>query len=112
MSDLIKSHEGNDDFHADIPNKVHWGKFNMMGRFILGTVQCQTQCRLSSEYNFPDRSNIAELFVKRPLMSEEVRFFSACVMHLTVWQLLIAATRTYGRSRFRWASNRSPESAS
>ena len=73
MSDLIKAHEGNEDFHAEDPHKIHWGKFNMMGRFISHTMHCQAQCKMATDYNFPDRNAIAELFVRRPVMAEEVR---------------------------------------
>ncbi|TFK77078.1 ras GEF [Pluteus cervinus] len=73
MSDLIKAHEGNDDFHADDQTKIHWGKFNMMGRFVNHTMQCQAQCKMATDYNFPDRNAIAELFVRRPVMTEEMR---------------------------------------
>jgi len=74
MSDLIRAHEGNEDVNPSDPTKIHWGKFNMMGRFISSTNQCQAQCENAPEYSFPDRPNIAELFVKRPVMSLEVTF--------------------------------------
>ncbi|KAF8168080.1 ras guanine nucleotide exchange factor domain-containing protein [Crassisporium funariophilum] len=73
MSDLIRSHEGNGDSKSSDPTKIHWGKFNMMGRFITGTLQCQAQCRNSTDYNFPERCDIAELFVKLPVMSNEMQ---------------------------------------
>ncbi|OBZ79616.1 hypothetical protein A0H81_01150 [Grifola frondosa] len=34
LSDLIRAHEGNPDYHDDDPNKIHWAKFNMMARFV------------------------------------------------------------------------------
>jgi len=73
MSDLIRAHEGNEDVNPSDPTKIHWGKFNMMGRFISSTNQCQAQCENAPEYSFPDRPNIAELFVKRPVMSLEMQ---------------------------------------
>ena len=72
ISDLIKAHEGNGDKNDSDPLKIHWGKYNMMGGFVATTVQCQAQCRNSTEYDFPERPFIAELLMKGPLMSIEV----------------------------------------
>ena len=72
ISDLIKAHEGNDDLNPAFPSKIHWGKFNMMGKFVTTTVQCQNQCRNSEDYNFPQRPLIAALLDKCPLMITEV----------------------------------------
>lgn len=74
MSDLIRAHEGNEDVNPSDPTKIHWGKFNMMGRFISSTSQCQAQCDNASEYVFRENPAIAELFVKRPVMNLEVTF--------------------------------------
>ncbi|RDB28973.1 Ras guanine nucleotide exchange factor P [Hypsizygus marmoreus] len=73
MSDLIRAHEGNGDFNPSDPSKIHWGKFNMMGRFISSTAQCQAQCRISADYNFPERPAIGELFIKRPVMNDQMQ---------------------------------------
>ncbi|KAF8872129.1 ras guanine nucleotide exchange factor domain-containing protein, partial [Gymnopilus junonius] len=73
MSDLIRAHEGNGETNTDYPDKIHWGKFNMMGRFITSTLQCQAQCRNSNDYDFPKREAIAELLSRKPVMSIEVR---------------------------------------
>ena len=32
LSDLIRAHEGNPDYHDDDPGKIHWAKFNMMAQ--------------------------------------------------------------------------------
>lgn len=79
MSDLIGAHEGNQDFSPSDPEKIHWGKFNMMGRFINSTAQCQAQCKISSDYNFPARTTVREIFVKRPIMTEEVSYVLLCM---------------------------------
>ena len=73
MSDLIRAHEANDDINPSDPTKIHWGKFNMMGRFINSTTQCQAQCRAVNDYAFPQRGNITEMLVAQCLMSDEVR---------------------------------------
>lgn len=73
ISDLIRSHEGNDDFHSDDATKVHWGKFNMMGRFITNTTQCQAQCLSTMDYNFVERQNIANMLHCNFLMDEEMQ---------------------------------------
>lgn len=45
LSDLIRAHEGNTDYHDDDPAKIHWAKFNMMAKFIDVVSQCQEWCR-------------------------------------------------------------------
>ena len=77
MSDLIRAHEGNGDFRSSDPTKIHWGKFNMMGRFISSTAQCQARCRVANDYNFPERKAIGELLVKRPVMNDQVRLHTS-----------------------------------
>ncbi|KAF8898717.1 ras guanine nucleotide exchange factor domain-containing protein [Infundibulicybe gibba] len=74
MSDLIRAHEGNEDSHPSDPTKIHWGKFNMMGKFINMTRQCQTQCRVSTDYSgFPERTAISELFLRRQVMDNDMQ---------------------------------------
>ncbi|TBU48354.1 ras GEF [Dichomitus squalens] len=64
LSDLIRAHEGNPDYHDDDPTKIHWAKFNMMARFIDTIVQCQKGCRESGDYDrFPPRDRIRNLFL-------------------------------------------------
>ncbi|KAG6885276.1 hypothetical protein C0993_003707 [Termitomyces sp. T159_Od127] len=72
MSDLIKAHEGNGDFNSSDTTKIHWGKFNMMGRFISSTAQCQAQCRTAADYNFTERNHIRELLLK-PVMTLQMQ---------------------------------------
>jgi len=74
MSDLIRAHEANDDFHSSDRNKIHWAKFNMMGRFITSTTECQAQCRSTTDYDFPERKHISTLLVTKYLMDDEVRY--------------------------------------
>ena len=77
LSDLIRAHEGNPVYHDDDPTKIHWGKFNMMARFIDTIVQCQKGCRESGDYErFPPRDRIRDLFLTQHeelLMDYEVR---------------------------------------
>uniref|UniRef100_A0A0W0G3J5 Ras GEF n=1 Tax=Moniliophthora roreri TaxID=221103 RepID=A0A0W0G3J5_MONRR len=73
MSDLIRAHEGNDDFNSSDPTKIHWGKFNMMGRFITSTTQCQIQCQTTTDYNFPERSHISSLLMSKYVMDDEMQ---------------------------------------
>ncbi|KAI0655067.1 ras guanine nucleotide exchange factor domain-containing protein, partial [Cubamyces menziesii] len=64
LSDLIRAHEGNPDYHDDDPSKIHWAKFNMMARFIDTIVQCQKGCRESAEYErFLEREELRKLFM-------------------------------------------------
>ncbi|KAF5374764.1 hypothetical protein D9758_000275 [Tetrapyrgos nigripes] len=73
MSDLIRAHEANDDFHSSDRNKIHWAKFNMMGRFITSTTQCQAQCQSTSDYNFSERRHISNLIMTKYLMDDEMQ---------------------------------------
>ncbi|KAK2461898.1 hypothetical protein APHAL10511_006361 [Amanita phalloides] len=73
IQDLIRAHEGNSDTHAHNVSKIHWGKFNLFGKFIISTTQCQIQCRSAGDYHFPDRSDSIERLFRQPLMSEELR---------------------------------------
>ncbi|KAJ7487620.1 ras guanine nucleotide exchange factor domain-containing protein [Mycena galericulata] len=74
MSDLIRAHEANDDVNPSDPSKIHWGKFNMMGRFINSTTQCQAQCRAVSDYkDFPIRKHISEMLQARCIMNDEMQ---------------------------------------
>ncbi|KDQ63732.1 hypothetical protein JAAARDRAFT_29764 [Jaapia argillacea MUCL 33604] len=73
VSDLIRTHEGNPDFNPNDPTKIHWGKFNLMGKFIASTTQCQIQCRLSNDYEFQHRPAIQDLLTRECLMTEEMQ---------------------------------------
>ncbi|KAJ6604672.1 ras guanine nucleotide exchange factor domain-containing protein [Mycena vulgaris] len=72
MSDLIRAHEANDDVNPTDSTKIHWGKFNMMGRFINSTTQCQAQCRAVSDYNFTTREHISAMLLA-PGMNDEMQ---------------------------------------
>ncbi|KAG9314388.1 ras guanine nucleotide exchange factor domain-containing protein [Chiua virens] len=72
MSDLIRAHEGNPDVSATEANKIHWGKFNMFGRFIQSTTHCQLQCQTTSDYNFSERPKIRNLVFNEYVMPEDV----------------------------------------
>ena len=72
LLDLIRAHEGNPDYNNVHPSRIHWAKFNMIGRFIAGTVQAQEQCRQSPEYIFEERPAINSLLVTDCIMDLEV----------------------------------------
>lgn len=71
LSDLIRTHEGNADVNGNDPTQIHWGKFNLMGRFIRGIRQRQVQC--VDEYNFPERAHIRDLLMQECLMDENLQ---------------------------------------
>ena len=81
MSDLIRAHEGNKETSSDHPGKIHWGKFNMIGKFVASTTQCQVQCRTSSEYYFQPKDHIRK-WIAQPalLMTAEVFMTTLCDM--------------------------------
>lgn len=91
MLDLIKAHEGNVESSDDHPNKIHWGKYNMIGKFVASTTQCQIQCKNAPEYNnIPDRPHIRRL-LDQSVMDGEVRSFS-----LKFWQVSLKLHRCNG----------------
>lgn len=99
MSDLIRAHEGNPDFHDDDPEKIHWAKFNMMGRFIDVVTQCQRVCRESGAFNFPDRPPVWNLLMfkeQEHLMDEDVSSSYYVFLEIVVpnFMPLIASTCT------------------
>lgn len=65
MSDLIRAHEGNPESNPDYPNKIHWGKFNMIGKFVHSTTLCQLQCRGTQDYDFKEHPTIRKLMQQR-----------------------------------------------
>ena len=95
LSDLIRAHEGNPDFHDEDPNKIHWAKFNMMGRFIDAITQCQAGCRETGTFNFQPKPQVrALLMFDQPqyLMDEEVgrchlTFLLSMYAHVCISQL-------------------------
>jgi hypothetical protein len=72
VSDLIRAHEGNAESNPDYPNKIHWGKFNMIGKFVQSTTLCQVQCRSTQDYNFKPNHHIERL-TQQNVMTIEVR---------------------------------------
>lgn len=73
MQDLIKANEANANQREDDPNLIHWGKYNLIGRFIGTVAQCQTQCRSSPSYSWAERRDISDILWHRQLMTLEVR---------------------------------------
>ncbi|KAI9435016.1 ras GEF [Lactarius psammicola] len=54
LSDLIRAHIGNGDFHPEDSSKIHWAKFNMMGRFVHLVKHYQLRC-CGVGYSFEER---------------------------------------------------------
>ncbi|KAG1757548.1 ras guanine nucleotide exchange factor domain-containing protein [Suillus lakei] len=73
MSDLIRAHEGNPNVNLDDPAKIHWGKFNMFGRFIQTTTHCQIQCQTNPDYCLPSRDRILKVVFNEFVMSEDMQ---------------------------------------
>jgi hypothetical protein len=85
MSDLIRAHEGNPEDNPKYPSEVHWGKFNMIGKFISCTTQCQVQCRTTTDYNFTERPHIRDLVFSDKLMSTEACFCLSLHLRLLIF---------------------------
>ncbi|KAG1825958.1 ras guanine nucleotide exchange factor domain-containing protein [Suillus subaureus] len=73
MSDLIRAHEGNPNVNLEDPTKIHWGKFNMFGRFIQTTSHCQIQCQTNPDYCLPSRDRILKVIFNEYVMSEDMQ---------------------------------------
>jgi hypothetical protein len=72
LSDLIRAHVGNGDFHPDDPSKIHWAKFNMMGRFVHLVKQYQLRSGNAEDgYWFEERPELREILYV-PIMDNEV----------------------------------------
>ena len=80
LLDLIRAHEGNSDYSDAHPSKIHWAKFNMIGRFIAGTVQAQEQCRHSPEYTLEEQLTIHNLLVTDYIMDIEVSLLVGVIL--------------------------------
>jgi hypothetical protein len=68
----VKTDGGNSDSHPDDPDKIHWGKYDVMGKIIATLSQCQATCRETEEYNFPHRLHIWSLVVGDTVMDHQV----------------------------------------
>jgi hypothetical protein len=79
LSDLIRAHVGNGDFHPEDPSKIHWAKFNMMGKFVHLVKQYQLRCRnAEDDYSFEERPELRGV-LNVAIMDSEV---SLCVSNV------------------------------
>ncbi|KAI9453994.1 ras GEF, partial [Russula earlei] len=75
LSDLIRAHVGNGDFHPEDPSKIHWAKYNMMGKFVLLVKNYQIRCRNPEDgycYSFEERPELREI-LNVPIMDSEMQ---------------------------------------
>jgi len=73
LSDLIRAHVGNGDFHPDDPSKIHWAKFNMIGRFVILVKQYQVRSGNAEDgYWFEERPELREI-LNVPIMDNEMQ---------------------------------------
>ncbi|KAH9969049.1 ras guanine nucleotide exchange factor domain-containing protein [Russula dissimulans] len=73
LSDLIRAHVGNSDFHPEDTSKIHWAKFNMMGQFVNLVKLHQIRCRNAEHsYSFEERPELREL-LNVPIMDSEMQ---------------------------------------
>ncbi|KAF8271479.1 ras guanine nucleotide exchange factor domain-containing protein [Lactarius quietus] len=97
LSDLIRAHVGNGDFHPEDSAKIHWAKFNMMGRFVHLVKKYQVRCRDGDDgYLFEERLELQGLLnmqlsrIAPPPDSDEPRDYSdrrdaALIRKLMFW---------------------------
>lgn len=79
-SDMRRAHEGNPDIKADDPSKVHWAKFDMLGKFITATTQYQRQCLGPNGYKLHENPALRQLF-EVPVMDYDVSRLSYVSTH-------------------------------
>jgi len=73
LSDLIRAHVGNSDFHPEDASKIHWAKFNMMGQFVQLVKQYQIRCRkVELGYTIEERPELREI-LNVPIMDSEMQ---------------------------------------
>jgi hypothetical protein len=73
MSDLIRTHEGNPETAESHPDKIHWGKFHLIGKLVCATNEIQAQHENTKEYAFTPRPHVRSLLLREFLMNEDVR---------------------------------------
>lgn len=73
----------------------------MMGRFIISTMQCQAQCRSTSDYDFPERERMRNLLLANCLMDDEVSYFFDCYLHDDLNELFVDAKVAHHTARRR-----------
>jgi hypothetical protein len=79
LSDLIRAHVGNGDFHPEDTSKIHWAKFNMMGKFVHLVKQYQLRSGNAEDgYLFEERPELRDI-LNVVIMDSEVSF--ACVWY-------------------------------
>ena len=79
LSDLIRAHVGNGDFHPEDTSKIHWAKFNMMGKFVHLVKQYQLRSGNAEDgYLFEERPELRDI-LNVVIMDSEVS--SACVWY-------------------------------
>ena len=75
LSDLIRAHVGNGDFHPEDPSKIHWAKFNMMGRFVHLVKKYQVRCRDEEDgYLYEERPELQGI-LNVTIMHNEVSLY-------------------------------------
>lgn len=62
MSDLLRAQEGNADRDGE---RIHWGKFNMMGKFVTTTSQCQSRISRASHNSPYSKEQAIEKFINQ-----------------------------------------------
>ncbi|CAE6408309.1 unnamed protein product [Rhizoctonia solani] len=70
-SDLVRV-MSNRDYKEDDPALIHWGKFQIIAKIVNQMIELQDRLRATSNYNFPDRPNIASLLNDPKTMTEEM----------------------------------------
>ncbi|KAF8591835.1 ras GEF [Ramaria rubella] len=71
--DMVRANESNPNYKLDDPNKIHWGKFTLMGRMITMLQSLQDKIRSSGQYDYPERKWIREMLSNDVMDEETIR---------------------------------------
>jgi hypothetical protein len=82
-SDLVRAHAGNQDFHPDLPELVHWGKFTVIGKLVSTLLLYQNRCKTMPDYkDLEERPHISELVFNQMVWDYEVWCFYIYILYI------------------------------
>jgi len=86
--DLVRADDTNPDFRPGDERLIHWGKFSLMAKMILGVAMYQRRFDDTTAFTFPERTDIRDLIVGVVAMDEP-----------TVWARLAALSEQHAAAQ-------------
>ena len=71
-SDLARADESNPDFKLGDEQLVHWGKFALLAKYVLGVVEYKDRFDESTAFEFIERPEVRELVMNVVIFDEDV----------------------------------------